>query len=138
MKNILYLLFSLAVCLFLGIGDIWAWFALSYFIFSAKPFNRLWAIALGALSFDIIFLFAKDSEFLLARVLFTAAAVLISLHCPKKLFLFFPASVIMLFFAPDRAAGAFFSAAVWCGSESVFFKPRLILSQFSRDYKPRI
>lgn len=123
MNKIFYGAVSFFICLVLGLPYEWLCFAPVFVLFSYKELSSsmIWEIPMGCVAADIVLRFCSEYEPGLFRWLTVAAAAVIALTSPKKLFLFFPLVIALLISKTAAATGTFIiAAALWCGIRSAF------------------
>ncbi len=105
MKKPILVLISFIVCAFSGLFYGWMWIFPIYFLFSAFVFREslVWEIPLGALASSVLILFFPENTTELFKSLIFLGSILLSFYNPKKLFLYFPLCVLMLFLKNDIA-----------------------------------
>lgn len=105
MKKPILVLISFIVCAFSGLFYEWMWIFPIYFLFSAFVFKSslVWEIPLGALASSVIILFFPENTNELFKCLIFLGSIFISFFNPKKLFLYFPLCILMLFLKNDIA-----------------------------------
>lgn len=117
MKKTIFVLISFVVCAFSGVFYGWIWLFPIYFLFSSFKISNsvAWEIPIGALMASVLMLFFPENTGELFRCLIFLGSMALSFLNPKKLFLFFPLCVFMLFLKND-SAGIYALTGAFLGS----------------------
>lgn len=134
MKNIVLILISFILCAFLGVVRGWAWFFPVYLLFSYKNLDSslVWEIPLWCYGTSILILFMPDLCFEIFRILLPCAALLIALTKPKKMLIFFPIAMLMLFLKNDEAGIYTMMASIIYSFHKLYHKTESFTSVISR------
>ena len=139
MKKPVLVLISFIVCAFSGLFYGWMWIFPIYFLFSAFVFKEslVWEIPLGALAASVLILFFPENTEELFKCLIILGSILIAFCNPKKLFLYFPLCVLLLFLKND-IAGIYALTGAIMGSSQKRTSPLddcIIKQENIQDYK---
>ncbi|MBR1970079.1 MAG: hypothetical protein IKA17_06960 [Clostridia bacterium] len=139
MKKPVLILISFIVCAFSGLFYGWMWIFPVYFLFSAFVFgaDMVWEVPLGALAASCLILFFPENLPELFKCFIFLGSVLISFFNPKKLFIYFPLCILLLFLKNDIAGIYALMGAIMGSAQkrTKLLKDCIIKQENIQDYK---
>ena len=123
MQKIIYLLITYPVCVILGVGHLWLWFAIVYSAMHLMklPSSIWWEIPLAVLFCGVIELAFRDEISFVLRLCVLLGSMLTAYENPRKLLLFFLFALTAVFYDGIYAFAAAW-ALLWCSARDILIQ----------------